>query len=175
MNKYTIDPLHSDIEFKIKHLMISSVRGRFNSFRAGMSASTTDFSDAELWCDIDVESIYTSISERDTHLRSADFFNVEKYPLIQFKSSKISVSEDGEYIINGDFTIKGESKPIVLKGNYNGSDVDHYGQEKFGFELSGKIKRSDWDLNFNVAGGRNTMVIGDEVKIEISVQMVKES
>jgi len=174
MNKYIIDPLHSDIEFKIKHLMISSVRGRFNSFKAGMSSNTTDFSDANLWCEIDVDSIYTSISERDTHLRSADFFDVENYPLIKFKSSDVSII-DGEYIIQGHFTIKNVTKPIVLKGTYNGSDVDHYGQEKFGFELSGKIKRTDWDLNFNVAGGRNTMVIGDEVKIDLSIQMVKES
>jgi polyisoprenoid-binding protein YceI len=174
MNKYIIDPLHSDIEFKIKHLMISSVRGRFNSFRAGMSANTTDFSDANLWCEIDVESIYTSISERDTHLRSPDFFDVEKHPLITFKSSDILIVDD-EYTIMGDFTVKGVTKPITLKGAYNGSDVDHYGQEKFGFELTGKIKRTDWDLTFNVAGGRNTMVIGDDVKIELSIQMVKES
>jgi len=174
MNTYTIDPLHSDIEFKIKHLMISSVRGRFNSFRAGMKAETTDFSDAEFWCEIDVDSIYTSISERDAHLRSADFFDVDNHPKITFKSTNISVNEDGEYTIDGDFTIKGVTKPITLNGSYNGSDVDHYGQEKFGFELQGKIKRSDWALDFNVAGGRNTMVIGNEVRIDISVQMVKE-
>jgi polyisoprenoid-binding protein YceI len=154
--------------------MISSVRGRFNSFRAGMNASTTDFSDAEFWCEIDVDSIYTSISERDAHLRSPDFFDVDNHPKITFKSTNISVNEDGEYTIDGDFTVKGVTKPITLHGSYNGSDVDHYGQEKFGFELQGKIKRSDWALDFNVAGGRNTMVIGNEVKIDISVQMVKE-
>jgi polyisoprenoid-binding protein YceI len=170
---FVLDPLHSDIEFKIKHLMISSVRGRFNSFRAGMTAESDDFSDAQLWCEIDVESIDTRISDRDVHLRSEDFFNIGKFPHIRFQSTSIEI-KDGEYIVHGDFTIMDTTKPIVLKGAYNGSDVDHYGQEKFGFELEGKIKRSDWFLDFNVAGGKNTLLIGNDVKIDISVQMVKE-
>ena len=171
--KYVIDPLHSDVEFKIKHLMISSVRGRFNSFQATMNSHKEDFSDADIECWIDVDSIYTGITDRDNHLRSPDFFDAESHPKIHFKSKAI-VIEDGEYSILGDFTIKGETHPITLIGSYNGCDVDHYGQMKYGFELTGKIKRSDWSLDFNIAGGRNTLMIGDEVRLDISIQMVKE-
>ena len=170
--KYVIDPLHSDIEFKIKHLMISSVRGRFTSFTAGMESEKEDFSDAKFWCEIDVASINTSITDRDSHLRSADFFDIEKFPAIRFNSTSVDVV-DGEHLIKGDFEIKGVTKPIKLTGAYNGSDTDAYGQEKYGFDLVGKIKRSDWDLCFNMAGTNSTLLIGDEVKIDISVQMVK--
>lgn len=171
--KYTIDPLHSDIEFKIKHLMISTVKGRFTSFRAGLESEKADFSDASFWCEIDVESIYTAISDRDEHLRSPDFFDVKSHPKITFKSTSVLL-ENGEHRITGDLEIRGVTKQVVLKGTYNGSDVDAYGQEKFGFDLEGKIKRSEWELDFNVAGGRNTLLIGDEVRLDMSIQMMRE-
>jgi len=172
--KYVIDPLHSDIEFKIKHLMISNVRGRFTSFRASMDSSERDFSDAQIECEIDVQSIYTGITDRDNHLRSPDFFDIEKHPHINFQSTSIEKTET-EYVVYGDFTIRGVTKPIVLKGSYNGNDEDAYGQTKYGFELSGTIKRSDWALNFNMLGGRNTLMIGDEVLLDISIQMVEHN
>lgn len=173
MAKYIIDPMHSDIEFKIKHLMISTVRGRFNNYEAFMVSEKEDFSDAQIECKIDVASIYTSIKDRDDHLRSPDFFDVEKYPHMIFKSKSIVIKDD-EYQIFGDFTIQNTTKPVVLKGRYNGCDVDHYGQTKYGFELEGTIKRSDWFLDFNVVGGKNTLLIGNDVKLEISIQMLKE-
>lgn len=174
MAKYVIDPMHSDIEFKIKHLMISSVRGRFNNYEAWMTAEKDDFSDAQIECHIDVASIYTSIKDRDDHLRSADFFNVEEFPFMIFKSNKIEIV-DGEHLIHGDLTIQDTTKPITLRGKYNGSDVDHYGQTKYGFELEGVMRRTAWFLDFNIAGGKNTLLIGDDVKLEISIQMLKES
>src|SRR6056300_1487465 len=125
MPRYVIDPMHSDIEFKIKHLMISTVKGKFNSYDAWMESESNDFSKAKIECIIDTGSIYTSIKDRDDHLRSSDFFN-----------------------------------------------VDNYGQTKFGLYLEGKIKRSDWQLDFNVAGGKNTLLIGDEVKLDIGIQMI---
>jgi polyisoprenoid-binding protein YceI len=170
--RYIIDPLHSDIQFKIRHLMISSVKGTFTSFRAEMISEKEDFTDSEFWCEIDVASINTRITDRDTHLRSSDFFDVEKHPLIKFNSTSVK-REDNQYIIQGILEIKGVGKPVELVGTYNGSDVDHYGQEKFGFDLETKINRADFDLTFNTIGGKNTLLIGDDVSIDISIQMIK--
>ena len=174
MAKFIIDPMHSDIEFKIKHLMISTVRGRFNNYEAWMISEKEDFSDAEIECQVDVASIYTSIKDRDDHLRSPDFFDVEKWPHMIFKSSKVE-SEGDKYLVHGDLTIQNTTRPVVLEGSFNGSDVDHYGQTKYGFELSGVIRRSDWFLDFNIPGGQNTLLIGNDVKLEISIQMIKEA
>ncbi len=170
--EYLLDPLHSDVEFKIKHLMISTVRGRFESFDAGIIAEKEDFSDAYIWADIKVSSINTSITDRDNHLRSPDFFDVEKHPNILFRSKRLEPTEEkGEFKVWGDLTIKGVTKEVCLKGVYNGNDEDNYGKTKFGFEIDGKINRKDWDLNFNIAGGKSTLLIGDEVHLDISIQM----
>lgn len=174
MAKFIIDPMHSDIEFKIKHLMISTVRGRFNNYEAWMISEKEDFSDAKIECQVDVASIYTSIKDRDDHLRSPDFFDVEKWPYMIFKSSKVE-SDGDKYLVHGDLTIQSTTRPVVLEGSFNGSDVDHYGQTKYGFELSGVIRRSDWFLDFNIPGGQNTLLIGNDVKLEISIQMIKEA
>lgn len=174
MKRYVIDPMHSDIEFKIKHLMISTVKGRFNLYDAWMESHKEDFSDAKITCVIRTESIYTSIKDRDDHLRSADFFDVEKFPTMEFRSTSVQAGKDGTYTVDGRMTIKGVTKPLRLKGTFNGSDVDHYDQTKYGFELEGKLSRSEWDLDFNVAGGKNTLLIGDEVKLDISIQMIED-
>lgn len=173
MSTYIHDPLHSEVEFKIKHLMISTVRGRFSNFEVTMQAKEDDFSDARISCKIDVSSIYTGISDRDDHLRSSDFFDVEKYPHIKFVGKEVQV-KDEDYKIFGTLTIKGIKQDIILKASYNGSDIDNMGQEKYGFDLETTINRKNWDLNFNIAGGRNTLLIGDEVKIFASIQMVKK-
>ena len=172
--KYYIDKQHSDIEFKIKHLMISSVRGRFCSFEAGMSSYKKDFSDAQIWCHIKVDSIDTAVSDRDAHLKSQDFFDVEKYPLMKFHSTEIRQKGSNEYVLEGLMEIKGVEKPVCLDLTYNGSDFDNTGREKFGFEIEGKIKRSDWNLDFNMPGGKSTLLIGEEVILDISIQMVRD-
>lgn len=173
--EYILDPLHSDVEFKIKHLMISTVKGRFEKFDAGIIAEREDFSDAYIWADIDVASINTSITDRDAHLRSSDFFDVEKHPKMLFRSKGLEALVEGEgYNIYGELTIKGVTKPVVMRGSYNGNDIDHYGQTKFGFEITGKINRKDWDLSFNVVGGKSTLLIGDEVYIDISIQTIQK-
>ena len=171
--RYVIDPQHSDLEFKIRHLMISSVRGRFTKFEASMDSASDNFSDAKIECTIYVDSIDTSITERDAHLKSPDFFNVEKYPNMFFKSESLKEVGKNTYEVQGSLTIKNISRPITLIATYNGSDVDHYGQEKFGFEMNGTINREDWGLDFNVTGGRSTLLIGDEVKLNLEVQMMR--
>ena len=173
MTKFKIDPLHSDIEFKVKHLMISTVNGRFTKFDATMESELEDFTDATLTFEADVDSISTNISDRDNHLKSDDFFSAEKYPKILFKSTKINKLDDGDYTVEGLLTIRDVELPITLKGSYNGNDVDAYGQTKYGFELEGVIKRSEYGLSFNAVGEKGGILVSDEVKLIVSIQMMK--
>lgn len=173
MKKYIIDPLHSDISFKIKHLMISNVNGNFGKFDATMESDCEFFSDAKIWFQADVNSISTNITDRDNHLKSPDFFNVEEFPHLKFESTGV-VKNEKDYTITGNLTIKDQTKEIILKGMYNGNDVDAYGQTKYGFELEGLINRKDWGLTFNLEGGRGSLLIGDEVRLFISIQMIEQ-
>ena len=173
MSQFKIDPLHSDIEFKIKHLMISTVNGRFGTFDAGMESSKADFTDAKIWFECDVASINTGVADRDAHLRTPDFFDTAKWPKIKFVSTKISHKGGSTYELTGDFTIRDTTRPVVLSTQFNGSDVDAYGQTKYGFDLIGSIKRSEFGLTFQAYGGAGGTMVGDEVKLIISVQMMK--
>jgi polyisoprenoid-binding protein YceI len=172
MKKFIIDPLHSEIGFKIKHLMISTVTGNFGNFNATMESNSEDFTDAKINFTADVNTISTNISDRDSHLKSPDFFDVENFPNISFESTNILKSGD-DYEVTGNLTIKDVTLPITLKGAYNGNDVDAYGQTKYGFELDGKINRKDWGLTFNLEGGKGSLLIGDEVRLIISIQMTE--
>lgn len=173
MTKFKIDPLHSDIEFKVKHLMISTVNGRFTKFDATMESELDDFTDAVLTFEADVDSISTNIADRDNHLKSDDFFSAEKYPKITFKSTEINKLEDGDYTVAGLLTIRDVELPITLKGSYNGNDVDAYGQTKYGFELEGVIKRSEYGLSFNAVGEKGGILVSDDVKLIVSIQMMQ--
>ena len=173
MSTFKIDPLHSDIEFKVKHLMISTVNGRFTKFDATMEAELEDFTDATLTFEADVDSVTTNITDRDNHLKSDDFFSAENYPKITFKSTEINKLDNGDYAIDGLLTIRDIELPITLSGTYNGNDVDAYGQTKYGFELEGVIKRSEYGLSFNAVGEKGGILVSDEVKLIISIQMMK--
>ena len=173
MAVYKIDPFHSDISFKVKHMMISTVNGCFQKFDATMESSTEDFTDAKITFECDVDSIYTNISDRDAHLKSTDFFSANEYPKITYTST--SVEKDGDdYIVTGDLTIRGVTKQIVLEGSYNGNDVDMYGNTKHGFELSGKVNRAEYGLTFNALSGKGNAMVGDEIKLIISIQMLEQ-
>jgi polyisoprenoid-binding protein YceI len=166
------DPLHSQIEFKVKHLMISQVRGSFKNFQVTMETKDATFNGAKVECEIDVSSINTQIKDRDDHLKSPDFFDTQKHPKMLFKSVAVIPKKTNQYEMRGLLTIKGIRKPVILQATYNGSDIDQYGQRKFGFEIVGTIDRKDWDLTFNVAGGNSTLLIGNEIKLEASIQML---
>ena len=172
MSKFIIDKLHSEIEFKVKHLMISTVTGRFTDFDAEIVSDTDDFTDAQITFDANVDSITTSIADRDNHLKSADFFDVENYPKISFKSTSIS-KENDDYSVVGLITIHGVEKEVTLKGNYNGNDVDFYGNTKYGFELRGTIKRSEFGLSFNAVTDKGGLLVSDDVILNVSVQFTK--
>ena len=173
MGKFIIDKLHSEIEFKVKHLMISTVTGRFTDFDAEMISESDDFTDSQISFEANVDSITTSITDRDNHLKSADFFDVENYPKISFKSTEVTKT-DSEYQIKGLISIHGVEKEVSLVGNYNGNDVDFYGNTKYGFELSGTIKRSEFGLSFNAVTDKGGLLVSDDVILNVSVQFTKE-
>ncbi len=171
MAVYKIDPLHSVIGFRVKHMMISNVNGNFNKFDATMVSDTEDFTDAKISFECDVDSISTHISDRDAHLKSDDFFSAETYPKVTFVSTEIIKNGD-DYIINGLLKIRDIEKEISLKAEYGGNDIDLYGHTKFGFEMEGVIKRSEFGLSFNMLSGKGNALVSDDIKLLISVQMV---
>lgn len=174
MKKYVIDKLHSEIEFKVKHLMISTVTGRFTEFYSEIIQPNEDFTDSEIIFETDINSISTSVADRDTHLKSPDFFDAEKYPKLTFKST--SVIPDGDvYKIAGNLNLHGVDKEVILTGKYLGNDVDFYGNEKYGFQLKGDIKRSDFGLTFNAVTEKGNVLVSDEVKLIANVQFISEN
>ncbi len=172
---YNLDAMHSEITFKVKHLMISTVTGSFTKFDATLESEANDFSDAKIKFSAEVESISTSNEQRDGHLRSADFFDVEKFPTISFSSTSFLHVEDREYKLIGDLTIKGVTKSVTLAVEYGGAMTDFYGQSKVGFELSAKISRAEFGLIWSAVTEAGGVVVSDEVKLILSVQLVKQS
>ena len=166
---WTIDPVHSEIEFKVKHMMISTVSGSFEKFEGKVETSTDDFKDAQFSFSADIDSVNTKSKDRDNHLKSDDFFGAEKHPKLTF----ISKSFDGEKMV-GNLTIKGVTKEIKLDAEYNGTAVDPYGQVKAGFELEGQISRKDFGLSWNSVTEAGNVVVSDKVKLIISLQFIKQ-
>lgn len=175
MSTYKIDPAHSEIGFKVKHLVITTVSGSFTKFDATMQTTKDDFSDALISFEADVDSITTNNEQRDAHLKSADFFHAEKNPKITFTSSSFVKKGDNEYKLNGDLTIFGITKPVSLNVEHGGSVVDPWGQNKEGFEIEGKIKRSDFGLKWNALTEAGGAVVSDDVRLALNVQMVKQA
>jgi polyisoprenoid-binding protein YceI len=172
MSKFVIDNLHSEIEFKVKHLMISTVTGRFTDFTAEITAEKEDFTDAQISFEADVNSITTSVVDRDNHLKSPDFFDADSYPKLSFKSTNV-VLEDSTYHVTGLLKIHGVEKEVTLVGEYNGNDTDLYGNKKHGFELTGTIKRSEFGLTFNATTDKGGLLVSDDVKLIASVQFIE--
>ncbi|EIJ37597.1 MAG: YceI family protein [Flavobacteriaceae bacterium] len=169
---WAIDPAHSEITFKVKHLMISNVKGEFRTFEASIDGE--DFTNSTLSAKIDASSISTNNNDRDTHLKSPDFFEVEQFPEITFKSTSLKKGDDDEYKLVGDLTIKGVTKEITLDTEFGGFMKDPYGNEKAGFSINGKLNRKDFRLNWNAALEAGGVMVGNEVKINAEVQFVKQ-
>jgi polyisoprenoid-binding protein YceI len=175
MATFKIDAAHSEIGFKLKHLVISTVSGNFSKFDATMECQNADFTDAKVNFEADVDSITTNSVQRDEHLKSDDFFNAEQYPKITFKSTSIEKKGDDEYILHGDLTIRDVTKNVALKVEHGGSVIDPWGQSKEGFELSGKISRKEFGLKWNALTEAGGAVVSDDVRLIMSVQMVKQA
>lgn len=172
--KWLLDPAHSELTFKIKHLMISNVSGAFKNFSAKMETEGMDFSKANINLIAEMNSISTNNEQRDSHLLSSDFFEVEKFPQLKFTSTRIEQTDDESFNLYGNLTIKGVTKPVKLNMEFNGMVKDPQGQEKAGFFVSGKINRSDWGINLNVALETGGLMLGEDVRIQSEVQFVME-
>ena len=165
--KWNLDPTHSEITFSVKHMMISKVKGQFKAFNVDLESEDDQFSKVNVKADIKTESIDTNNADRDTHLRSADFFNAEQHPSITFEAD--SLNDD----ITGNLTINGVTKPIKLDVDFGGIRQDPWGNTKAGFSFEGKIKRSDFGLNWNAALEAGGVLVSDDVKVAGELQFVK--
>lgn len=172
--KWVLDPTHSQLGFKIKHLMITNVSGSFKNFQAEVETKETDFSTAQINLTAEMESISTNNEQRDAHLRASDFFEVEKYPELKFISTKIERTDSDIFSLYGDLTLKGITKPVKLHVEYNGVAKDPWGGERAGFVITGKINRSDWGVNFNGVLETGGVMLSEEVKISGEIQLVKQ-
>lgn len=174
VTKWAVDPTHSELGFKIKHLMISNVSGSFSKFDVQADTKNDDFKDAKVLVNIDVSSISTNNEQRDAHLRNADFFETEKYPHIIFQSTKVEKVDEDTFLLYGDLTIRGITKPVKLSVEYSGLAKDPWGNIRAGFAVAGKINRKDWGINYNAALETGGIMLGEEVKIIGEIQLVKQ-
>lgn len=173
--KWAVDPMHSEVQFKVKHLVISTVTGFFKSFSGSLETEGDDFENAKVSFEIDINSIDTNQGQRDAHLKSADFFDAEKYPSITFTSTSFKkTGEEDEYKLNGDLTIKGVTKAVTLNAEFGGSADDFYGNTKAGFEVSGKINRKEFGLTWDGVTEAGSVVVGEDIKLIINIQFAKQ-
>jgi polyisoprenoid-binding protein YceI len=172
--KWSMDPAHSEITFKVKHLMIANVKGEFKKFEANIYTSGKDFSTAEIDLWIDAASITTGEAKRDEHLKSADFFDVQNHKQISFVSNTIEKpDEDGNYELWGELSMKGITKNIKLNMQFGGIIKDPWGNERAGFTVTGKINRSDWELTWNTLIETGGFMVGEEVTLSCEVELIK--
>ena len=167
--KWNIDTAHSEIGFKVKHMMISTVSGHFEDFTASVETGSEDFQDASFNFSARIDSISTKNNDRDNHLKSEDFFNAEQYPEMTF----VSKSFDGSKV-TGDLTIKDVTKEVTLDMDFNGVAVDPYGQTKAGFEVSGSLSRKEFGLTWSAVTEAGSVVVGDTIKLAVELQFIKE-
>lgn len=172
--QWALDPTHSELQFKVKHLMITTVTGSLASFNASLTTESDDFENAKVSFDGDLETIQTGNTDRDNHLKSGDFFDAEQFPKITFEST--SMEKDGDdYVLKGNLTIKDTTKPVKLTAEYGGIATDPWGNTKAGFTLSGKINRTDFGLTWNAALETGGVMVSEEVKIAGELQFVKQA
>ena len=173
MSTYKIDASHSEITFKVKHLMITNVTGSFTKFDATMESEAADFSDAKINFSADADSISTHNEQRDGHLKGDDFFAADKFPKLLFTSASL-VKNGEKYTLTGDLTIRDVTKAVELAVEFGGTMTDPYGQVKSGFEINGKINRKDFGLTWGAVTEAGGVVVSDEVKLHLAVQMIKQ-
>ena len=172
--KWILDHTHSELGFRIKHLMISHVSGSFKNFGAEV-VMEEDFSSAQIHLTAEMASIFTNNEQRDTHLRTSDFFEVEKFPELSFQSTRIEKLDSDTFTLHGNLTLKGTTKPVQLNVEYSGVTKDPWGGERAGFVVTGKINRSDWGVNFNSLLETGGVALGEEVKVISEIQVVKQA
>lgn len=170
---YNIDPAHSIIGFSIRHLEIAWVEGRFKDFKGTINFDNTDVTKSSVEFTAKVESIDTGVEARDKHLRTADFFEVAKHPEMSFKSTRVERKGKDKYVLHGDFTLKGVTKPVQLPFDITGAIKDPWGNTRFGVEAETKINRRDYGINWGTALENGGIDVGNEVTIELKLEAVK--
>lgn len=173
--KWVLDPMHSEVQFKVKHLVISTVTGSFRKFEGQVVTENEDFQDSEIDFSLDVDSIDTTQESRDQHLKSAEFFDAATYPKITFKSTSFKKVSGSDYKLEGNLTIRDVTKPVVMDVEFGGSAADFYGQIKAGFEINGKINRKDFGLTWEGITEAGSIVVGEEIKLIINAQFTKQA
>jgi len=172
---WKLDPMHSEIHFKVKHLVISTVTGSFNSFESNLTHENEDWTDSEIDFTADISSIDTGNEHRDNHLKSPEFFHQEEHPTLEFKSTSFEKISGNQYHLHGNLTIKGITKPTTLTVEFGGIALDGYNNTRAGFEFSGQVNRKDFGLTYNGLTEAGGAILSDEVKILGSIQFIKQA
>ena len=172
--KWVIDPTHSEIGFKVKHMMFTNISGKFTKFDASIETDDTDFENAKVEFTGAVDSISTGNTDRDAHLVSADFFDASQFPEIKFIVTSFTKIKEGQYDLTGDLTMHGVTKSVKIPTQYSGLMKDPWGNAKIAFSLDGKINRKDWGLNWNSALEAGGVLVSDEVHLTIEMQFIKQ-
>ena len=172
---WAFDPAHSEITFKVKHLMITNVKGEFKKFESTLNAADASFKNATASATIQVGSISTNNDDRDNHLKSADFFDADQFSTIQFESTSLERFDDENGQLKGNLTIKGITKEVSFELEFGGISKDPWGNEKVGFSLNGKINREDFGLTWNATLETGGVLVSNDVKIAAEIQFVKQS
>lgn len=172
---WTIDPSHSAVEFSVKHMMFATVRGRFNKFSGTVDLNEANPTQSKVEGQIEVASIDTGEANRDTHLRSADFFDVDNYPLMTFRSTRIEPAGQDQYKVTGDLTIKDVTRPVTFDVTETGRGKDPWGNQRVGVSADTTLNRKDFGLNWNVALETGGWLVGDQIKIHAELELVKQA
>ncbi|WP_223653105.1 YceI family protein [Hymenobacter psoromatis] len=172
--KWVLDPTHSEVHFKIKHLVISTVTGSFKTFAGTMQSAGDSFENAQVELTLNVDSIDTNNAQRDEHLRSELFFEAPQFPQIKFASTSFTKSGEGEYQLIGELTIRNTTKSVTLSVEHGGTAVDFSSKTRAGFEAAGKINRKEYGLTWGGVTEAGAIVLGDEVKLALNVQFIKQ-
>jgi len=169
---WAIDPTHTEVQFKVKHLVIATVTGTFKKFSGSIESESDNFDGAQVTFTIDADSIDTNQSDRDAHLKSADFFAAAEYPTLDF-TGVLTHQQGSAYQLEGELTIRGTTKRVTLAVEFGGTVVDPWGNTKAGFEINGKINRKDFGLNWNALTEAGGMVVSEDVKLHINAELAK--
>ncbi|WP_028474463.1 YceI family protein [Nocardioides alkalitolerans] len=172
---YTIDPSHSRLGFSARHAMVTTVRGAFKDFAGAATIDTANPAASSVNLTIQVASVDTGSADRDGHLQSADFFDVSTYPTITFTSTKVERDGDADWIVTGDLTIKGTTKPVTIEFESTGSARDPFGNLRVGFEGAVAVNRKDWDLTWNAALETGGVLVSEKVKLEFDISAIQSA
>jgi polyisoprenoid-binding protein YceI len=174
--KWALDPTHSEVTFKVRHMMISNVTGQITKFDASAETEGDDFTSAKVNFTAEAASVTTGNEQRDVHLQSPDFFDTAKFPQIKFKPTKYEkVGNDGDYKVTGDLTIRDVTKSITLDAEFGGVIKDPWGNTRAGFTIEGKVNRKDFGLQWHAVTEAGGLVVGDDVRIHINLEFVKQA